>query len=97
MMSIRDKNVAIRSDRDSRRPIEGVRTIPGDSGLTERHQNFPIRTELEDLVALSMFACVITCGSSSDSVSHPNVSVLVHKEAVWIYEHPRSKILQKLA
>jgi hypothetical protein len=96
-MSVRDKNVAIRSDHNSRRPIEGVWTVPGDSGFPERQQDFSVRTELENLVALPVFADVIRCGASSDSVGHPHVSALVHKETVRIYENPRAKSFQKLA
>src|ERR1700730_6671954 len=96
VMSVRDKNVAVRCDRNSRRSIEGVWTVPGDSGLAERQQDFSVRTELKDLVALSMFAYVIRCGAASDPVGHPHVSVLVHKDAVRQHEHTHAKIFQKL-
>lgn len=52
--------------------IESVRTLPGDSGLSERHQELSIRTELEDLVPLSV---------SSLGVGRPDVALLVHVEA----------------
>jgi len=96
-MSVGDKNVAVRSDRDGRRPIEGVWTIPGDSGFAERQQDFSIWTELKHLMTFSMFADVVGCGAAPDSVGHPHVSVFIHKDAVRQYENPRTKIFQKLA
>ena len=92
-VSVRHKNIAIRSDHDIRWLIKGVRTVSGDSRLAERHQDLPFGAELDDRVSLA--------GDSfparGDGVGHPHVSVLVHMEAVRKDKHPRAKALQKLA
>jgi hypothetical protein len=62
------------------------------SFLAERHQHFSVGAELEYLVALSVFAHVVTCGDPSDSIGHPHVSVFVGKDAVGKYEHSRAKV-----
>src|SRR5580693_8072146 len=96
-MAVRDKNIAIRTHYDCRRPVECVRSIAGDACLAERHQNFSVGAELEDLVALSVFARIVICSNSSDPVGHPHVSILVRKDAVRKYEQSRAEIFQKFA
>ena len=58
-MPVRGEDVAIGSDRDGIRLIEGVRSVARDSRLAERHQDLSLRIELEDLVALSIFALAV--------------------------------------
>src|SRR5579863_2385058 len=70
------------------RLIEKTRRIARDSRLAKRHQNLPIRTELEDLLALSIAALF---------VGHPKVSIRIDRRAVRKIEHPLAPGFQKLA
>src|SRR5579872_607201 len=87
-MAVRHKDGAIRRDGDIRREIESVGTIAGDPGFPERHQNFTLRTELENLLALSVPAL---------RVRHPEISLRVHASSVREYEHSHAEALQKFA
>src|SRR6266571_3993334 len=87
-VSVRDKDVAVRSGDDVRRPVEGVRTVPGDSGLAEGQQDLSVGAELDDLVTFSVF---------SIRVRDPHIAATVHMDAVRKHEHPRAKGLEDLA
>ena len=87
-MSVRDKNVAIRSDRDIGRLIESVRAVSGDSRLAEGHQDPAIGTEFEHLVAFAVFSL---------SISHPYVAFLVHADSVGKYEQAGPEASQQSA
>src|SRR5579862_954197 len=87
-MPVRDENVAIRSDHHSGRTIESVGPIACDAGLAQRHQHFPLGTELHHLMALPIF---------SVGVGYPHVVVLIDKKPVRKHEHFRAKALEQTA
>src|ERR1017187_8425628 len=88
IMAVRNEDVAIRSDGDGVRLIEGVRAVTCDASLAEGHQDLAIRTEFKNLVTLSI---------SSLAVGDPQVALFVHQDAVGKHEHARPPALQKLA
>ena len=94
-MAVPDEDIAIRRDQDGGRLIERVRTISGDSSLAERHQDLAFRTELENLVTLSVSVGILPVGPFS--VRHPDVSVTVHVDSMRTDEHSRAKALYKLS
>jgi hypothetical protein len=94
-VSVPDEDIAIRRDQDSGRLIECVRAISGDSSLAERHQDLAVRTELENLVTLSVSVRILPVGSFS--VRHPNVSFPVHMDPMRTDEHPGTKALHQLS
>src|SRR5438034_4353463 len=68
--------------------VEAVRAVSCNIRFSEGQQDFPIRTELYNLVALAVF---------SVGVGHPHVAVLVDMHAVGKYEHSRAKRLHRFA
>src|SRR5207244_5971002 len=69
--------------------------ITRDSGLAERHQKLSIRTELENLVTLSVFVGIFPVGSFS--VSYPDVSFTIDMDPVRTNEHPSTKTLHEFS
>src|SRR5579862_646464 len=87
-VAVRHKDVAIRRHYDPVRLIKCVRAVSGDACLPKRHQNFPVWTELDDLLALAVFSGVI---------GRPDVSFLVDIHAVRDDKHARAQALDKFA
>ena len=87
-MSIGDENVAVRRDQHCGRCVELVRTVAGDTGLAERHQHPAVRTELEDLVALSVLA---------EPVGDPDIAIAVDMQAMREKQQPLAERLHQLA
>src|SRR5262249_24838226 len=81
-MSVRDENVSVRSNHKVGGINERVRTIPGDSRLAERQQDFSLGIELQHLRTLAIFRLPVGC---------PDVAILVHVETVGIYKDSRAK------
>ena len=86
-MSVRNEDVAVRSDCDFGRLIELVEARSGNARLAERHQELSFRTELQHLLALSGYGSV---------VGDPNVTVFVHGDFVGAHDHALSETLQQL-
>ena len=84
-MPLRDEDIAIRSERDSSRLIEVVRSRSGDARGTECHQNFPGWGKLEHLMTLALFAL---------DVGDPHISIRVDGDAVRHYHQPAAEIVQ---
>src|SRR5689334_9831437 len=63
-VSVGDENVAVRSNHNGRRAIEGILANTGDSSLAQSQQNLPIGAEFENLLPLAVF---------SFSVSGPHI------------------------
>src|SRR5262249_17378353 len=94
-VSVRDEDVAIGGGDDVGRLIEGVRAVAGDSNFAERQQDLSIRAELDD--DMSLPDRCFSRWARRDSVSHPDVSVSVHMDAVREYEHPLAEALHEFA
>ena len=86
-VSVRNEDVAVRSDCDFGRLIELVEARSGNARLAERHQELSFRTELQHLLALSGYGSV---------VGDPNVTVFVHGDFVGAHDHALSETLQQL-
>src|SRR3974390_3071871 len=50
-VAVSDKNIAVRSDGDSRWLVKPIRARAGDAFLTQNHQYFSRGTQLEHLMA----------------------------------------------
>src|ERR1700674_4545710 len=87
-MSVRDENVAIRSDHNPHRTIECIRSIPRDACLPQRHQQFSVGSEFKYLLALAVFSIV---------VRDPYVAVLIHVTSVRKHEHFRAEAFDQFA
>src|SRR5690242_9891726 len=87
-MPVTHENVAVRSNGHRRGPVEGVRAVSGDSRLAQGHKHFSVRIEFEDLVALSVAAL---------GIRDPNISLSIHKNAVWNHQHSRRKAFHKFS
>src|SRR5439155_11907030 len=88
-VAVGDEDVAGRGgDDDVGGLIEGVAAGAGDAGLAERHQDGALLVELEDLVALAIFAA---------RVGEPQVALAIDRRAVREDEHPRPPRLQQLS
>ena len=94
-MSIRDENIPIGRNQDGGWLIERIRTISGDTGLAERHQDLSVGTELENLMTLSVLVRILAIGSFS--VRHPYVAFTVDANTVRTDEHSRPKALHRLS
>src|SRR6266699_2210878 len=88
IMSVADENIAVRRNHDVGRSVEHIRPLAGDASLSERHQDFSIRAELEDLMTLAIFPLCI---------GDPYITVWCHGHAVGVREHVRAKTLEQLA
>src|SRR5438309_3938201 len=88
IMSVADENIAVRRNHDVGRSVEHIRPLAGDASLSERHQDFSIRAELEDLMTLAIFPLCI---------GDPYITVWCHGHAVGLHEHVRAKTLEQLA
>src|SRR5436309_16100175 len=87
-MSVGDEDITTGSNQNIGRLIERVLTVAGNYGLPQSHQDLPLRTELENLVALS----VLSLG-----IGDPHISCLVHEDTVRKDEQPRAEALHQLA
>src|SRR5688572_6116523 len=87
-VTVRDEDVAGRSDENVRRLIEQLRTGAADSCLAECHQHLALRVELEDLMPLAVLAA---------RVGHPEVALAIDGRAMREDEHPLSPCGEKLA
>src|SRR5262249_11215081 len=56
--------------------------------FAERHQDFSIRAEFENLLTLSILIL---------GIRHPKVSFAVNRHSVWLHEHVRAEALQEFA
>ena len=61
------------------------RPVPGAARLAQRHQDFAIRAELVNLIALAVFG---------GAVGDPNVAVLIHVKAVRLHEQTLAEVPQ---
>src|SRR6266700_963516 len=87
-MSIGDKDLAIGCNYNVGRLIEGVRTITGNSGLAQGHQNLSFGTKLDYLMALAIFSL---------RIRDPHISALVDKDAVRKNKQPLAEALEQFA
>ena len=94
-VSIRDENIPIGRNQDGGWLIERIRTISGDTGLAERHQDLSVGTELENLMTLSVLVRILAVGSFT--VGHPNIAFTVDANTVRPDEHPGAKTLDQLS
>src|SRR5262245_62015439 len=94
-MPIADEDIAIRRDQDSGRLIKGIRAIAGHPGLAERHQDFAFRTELENLVTLSVPVGILAVGAFS--VAHPNIAFPVDVDSMRADKHSSAKALHQFS
>ena len=83
-MSVSDENVATRRDIHGGRRIEFVWSAAGDAGLAERHQDFAVRTELNNLLPLA---------GPPQVVGYPDVTSVINMKAVRQNEHTGAKAL----
>src|SRR5262249_23323211 len=87
-MSIADEDVSIGRDHNVRGSVEYIRTFAGDAGLAKRHQDFALRTKLENLMPFSIFSL---------SIRYPDVSFAIYRHAVRLHEHVFAETLDQLA
>jgi hypothetical protein len=78
-MAFRHKDVAVRRDDHIGRLVEEARGRTGDPCLSERHQNFPIRTEFENLRSLAILRLL---------VGDPEITLGINGGAMRKHEHP---------
>ena len=84
-VSVDHEDVAIGSNSDVGRTIEGVLPVTGDAGSAEGHQERPVLGELHDLMALVSDSAGIRC---------PDVSVRIDEKSVGPVEHPFAPTVQ---
>jgi len=82
------EDVAIGSYQNRGRSVEGVGRGSGDTGFPQSHQDFALRSELENLVAFPVF---------DPAVAYPDVAIAVDEEAVGLYKHAGSPAGQELS
>src|SRR5881409_963489 len=87
-MSLGDENVAVRRDNHIRRLVEQTWIGAGNARLAERHQQLSIRTELEDLITLTILYL---------RVGYPEVPLRIDRGAVRKHKHAFSPASEKLA
>src|ERR1022692_660218 len=87
-MAVRDENVAVRRYDHGVRLIEGIGTIASDASFAERHQDFSIGTEFENLVTLAV---------SRLPVGHPDVAVAIHIKTMREHEQPFAEALHQVS
>jgi len=71
------EDVAIAGHHDIGGSVEHVGAFTCDAGLAERQQDLAVRTELDDLMALSVAAGVI---------GRPHVALVIDRKAVRVVE-----------
>src|SRR5580658_8229162 len=100
-MAIRYKDVAVGRNRNTSRPIERIRTIPGDALFANHHKHLAGRTQFEDFLAHHHAVGVLSRHAEHCRfivyVAGPQVPFPIDCEAVRIGEQSRAKALQKLA
>src|SRR5262249_10810443 len=87
-VTIGNENVAIGRDQRRGGSVEFVGTAARNAALAKGHQQPPVGTELEDLVALAFFA---------EPVRHPDISFWVDREPVRKQDEAGAKALYELA
>ena len=88
VVPIGNENVAIGSDCDGIRLVEGIGPIARNSRLTQRHQDFSIWAELEYLVAFA--GCALP-------VRQPDAAVFLDPYTVRKDEHVRAEAVEQFA
>jgi hypothetical protein len=83
--------------RHRARRREVIWIVPRSTRFAERHEQFSIRAELEDLVP-GMHACLCCHFHTLRAccVGHPHIALTVHMEPVWPNEHPAAEAFDDL-
>ena len=87
-MPVGDEDIAARRDQDRRRRVEFVGAVARMAGLAERHQEFAVGTELEDLMAFA---------GGAEGVGHPHIAIAVDMKAVRKQKQPGPETLHQRA
>ena len=87
-VSVSDVNVAIGCHRHRRWPVKEFVALTGNPGLAERHQYLALRAELNDDMALAVFAV---------GIGDINVAFAVERHAVRKHEHIAAKGFDDIA
>ena len=100
-MAIGHEDIAVGRNGNARRPIERVRPVSADACRADRHQHFPVRTDLQDLLA-HRDALRVFRGHAEDRllvvrIRRPDVPVFVDGESVRMREQSHAEALEKLA
>ncbi|HXP88182.1 MAG TPA: CopG family transcriptional regulator [Bryobacteraceae bacterium] len=82
------EDVAVGGHRHIAWTVERIVAGPGDSGFAQRHQNLPVRAELDRLRALPVLGVLI---------GRPDVALAIHREPVRCVEHSCAEALYVLA
>ena len=82
-MTFRNENITVaRINHNVIRPVQGFRVT---TGVSQRHQNFTVGTEFNDLISQHL---IRTC------ISHPEVSFVIDRCAMGKQEEPPTKTRQ---
>src|SRR5262245_37633129 len=99
-MAIGNKNIAIRRNRYSGRPIESICALPADAHLAKHHQHFAVLVELENFLSKNDARRVARWhaeyGLLIIDVADPQVALTVQREPVRIDKHAATKALEQL-
>src|ERR1700722_4134441 len=87
-MPVGYEDVAVLRNGHAGRAIERIVTRTRNASLSERHEDFPLTAELENLLALAVFAL---------SIGNPDVALGIYRQPVSLHEHPGAKAFQELA
>src|ERR1700676_169006 len=87
-MPVAHENIAVQCDGHSGGSIECVGAIACYARFAQGHQHFSIRTEFENLLALSV---------ASLGIGNPDIPAFVHKDSMGNYNHSRAEALHKVS
>ena len=90
LVSVRDKNIAVRRNHHVTGRPKQVRTHSAGSFFSERKQHFSVFAELGDLQPFGTVFCRLR-------VCHPDVALFIHIKAVRLHEKTFAEMLQTLA